>query len=346
MITQRKLFAILLFCTMLLSSAALVFGQGKPGTIESRGERIGPGPEIQLPGENIAFIGSEMGFSSDGKVVKGAPYSGQAVTETTQTLGDGNRIVNRSTASVYRDKEGRTRREQTITAIGPLAGQMPEAIFISDPVAGVSYILEPNSHIARKMTPMRFEFKLNTDGGKPIRDGKREILTGPPEAGTFQVGVAGGSPGPVGVAGGGPGPVTIAGGGPGPITIAGGSPGPGITMELQNFQVNNGKEESLGKQTIEGIEAEGVRTTITIPAGEIGNEGPIEIISERWYSPELQTVVMTRHSDPRFGETVYRLTNISRTEPNASLFQVPADYKITDAPPLPAPMRVRLSNEQ
>jgi hypothetical protein len=336
MITQRKLFAILLFCTMLLSSAALVFGQGKPGTIESRGERIGPGPEIQLPDENIAFIGSEMGFSSDGKVVKGAPYSGQAVTETTQTLGDGNRIVNRSTASVYRDKEGRTRREQTITAIGPLAGQMPEAIFISDPVARVSYILEPNSHIARKMTPMRFEFKLNTDGEKPKRDGKREILTGPPEAGTFQIGVAGGSPGPV----------TIAGGGPGPVGVAGGSAGPGITMELQNFQVNGGKEESLGKQTIEGIEAEGARTTITIPAGEIGNERPIEIISERWYSPELQTVVMTKHSDPRFGETVYRLTNISRTEPDASLFQVPADYKITDAPPLPAPMRFRLPNEQ
>jgi hypothetical protein len=55
---------------------------------------------------------------------------------------------------------------------------------------------------------------------------------------------------------------------------------------------------------------------------------------------------MTKHSDPRFGETVYRLTNISRTEPDASLFQVPADYKIKDAPPLPGPMRVRLPNEQ
>jgi len=117
-------------------------------------------------------------------------------------------------------------------------------------------------------------------------------------------------------------------------------------MELQNLQVNNGKEESLGKQTIEGIEAEGVRTTMTIPAGEIGNERPIEIISERWYSPELQTLVMTKHSDPRFGETVYHLTNISRSEPDASLFQVPADYKIKDAPPMPGPMRVRLANEQ
>jgi len=193
---------------------------------------------------------------------------------------------------------------------------MPQAIFINDPVAGVSYILEPDAHVARKMTPMRFEFKLNTDGEKPIDDGKHQIFSGPPEAGTFQVGVAAGSP------------------------------GPGITMELRNLQDHGGKEESLGKQTIEGIEAEGARTTITIPAGEIGNERPIEIISERWYSPELQTVVMTKHSDPRFGEIVYRLTNISRSEPDASLFHVPADYKIKDGPPMPGPMRFRLANEQ
>jgi len=87
-------------------------------------------------------------------------------------------------------------------------------------------------------------------------------------------------------------------------------------------------KDQLGKQIIEGVEAEGTRTTVTIPAGEIGNERPIEIVSERWYSPELQLVVMTRHSDPRFGETTYKLTNINRTEPAKTLFEVPADYTI------------------
>ncbi len=81
---------------------------------------------------------------------------------------------------------------------------------------------------------------------------------------------------------------------------------------------------------IEGVEAEGTRTTMTIPAGEIGNERPIEIVSERWYSPELQLVVMTRHSDPRSGETTYKLTNINRTEPAKSLFEVPAGYTIKE----------------
>jgi hypothetical protein len=90
------------------------------------------------------------------------------------------------------------------------------------------------------------------------------------------------------------------------------------------------KAESLGKRNVEGVIAEGTRTTITIPAGEMGNDRPIEIVSERWLSPELQTVVMTRHNDPRFGETTYRLTNIVRAEPPRSLFEVPPDYQVKE----------------
>jgi hypothetical protein len=88
--------------------------------------------------------------------------------------------------------------------------------------------------------------------------------------------------------------------------------------------------ESLGKQTIEGVEAEGKRTTTTIPADAIGNERPIEMVSETWYSPELQTTIMSKRSDPRTGETTYRLTNIRRGEPDASLFQVPSDYTVKE----------------
>ena len=106
----------------------------------------------------------------------------------------------------------------------------------------------------------------------------------------------------------------------------------GMVMEWHAGRQKAGKTESLGKQTIEGVEAEGTRNTTTIPAGEIGNERPIEIVFERWYSPELQTVVMTRHADPRVGETVYRLTNISRDEPPRSLFEVPADYSVKEGP--------------
>src|SRR6185369_10358621 len=74
----------------------------------------------------------------------------------------------------------------------------------------------------------------------------------------------------------------------------------------------------------------GTRSTLTIPAGEIGNERPIDIVSERWYSPELKTLVMTKHSDPQTGETVYKLTGLQRAEPSPALFEVPSDYTVKD----------------
>jgi hypothetical protein len=89
--------------------------------------------------------------------------------------------------------------------------------------------------------------------------------------------------------------------------------------------------ESLGTQFMEGVAVEGTRTTMTIPAGEIGNEQPINIVSERWFSPDLKVLVMSRQSDPRFGETTYRLTNLTRTEPSPQLFEIPSDFKIVDA---------------
>lgn len=90
------------------------------------------------------------------------------------------------------------------------------------------------------------------------------------------------------------------------------------------------RTEKIGTKEFEGVTAEGTRTTMTIPAGAIGNVRAIEITSERWYSPELRVVVFSRRSDPRFGDTTYRLTNIVRAEPEPSLFQVPADYKIEE----------------
>ena len=79
---------------------------------------------------------------------------------------------------------------------------------------------------------------------------------------------------------------------------------------------------------MEGVSVEGKRVTRTIPAGQIGNVQPIVTTSEVWFSPELQLVVMSKHSDPRFGETSYQLTGIQRTEPDHSLFEVPPGYTV------------------
>jgi TonB family protein len=329
----------LLFSATVLVSAISIFGQtpSPDGNIVIQRERViqGPeGPQAPLPpGSNFVFVAHEMIF--DGKLVKGAPYSAQAVTEMTQTLSDGNRIVNKSNSSVYRDSEGRTRREHTLQSIGAFAnaGDAPLTISINDPVAGVNYALDPRAKVAHKMSPMRFEFKMmpppGAEGHPPGAPnepppGRGEVRVGPvppppagpPEAGEIHSQVF-------------------------MRTTAAPPPGAGMAMEWHGAPEQKGKTESLGKQTIEGVEAEGTRTTATIPAGEIGNERPIEIVSERWYSPELQVVVMSRHSDPRFGETSYRLTNIDRGEPARSLFEVPADYTVTDNLPSTASVSAR-----
>ncbi|HLK21795.1 MAG TPA: hypothetical protein VKT81_22755 [Bryobacteraceae bacterium] len=88
------------------------------------------------------------------------------------------------------------------------------------------------------------------------------------------------------------------------------------------------KTEDLGTQNMEGLTVTGKRFTRTIAAGQIGNEHQLQIVTEVWYSPDLQTTVMSTTNDPRTGVSTYKLTNVSRAEPDASLFQVPADYKV------------------
>jgi hypothetical protein len=90
--------------------------------------------------------------------------------------------------------------------------------------------------------------------------------------------------------------------------------------------------EDLGEQQFYGVSAEGTRTMNSIPAGTIGNDFAIEMVSEEWYSSDLHAVVLSRHNDPLVGETVYRLENISREEPNPSLFTIPAEYEVVEGP--------------
>jgi hypothetical protein len=93
------------------------------------------------------------------------------------------------------------------------------------------------------------------------------------------------------------------------------------------------KTESLGTQTINGVLAEGTRITRTIPAGKIGNDKAIQIVSERWFSPDLQIVVKSTKTDPQFGTSTYTVTNLQKSEPAASLFAVPSDFTVQQGGP-------------
>ncbi len=317
---NQRIVGSILVTALVLASSIVIFSQQKQpaeGTVVFQREKTIQGaqepPPVQRPGDDtFYYVTSEMSF--DGKLVKGAPYSAQAVTEMTQTLSDGNRIISKSSVALYRDSEGRTRREQTLRAIGPFAtaSEPPTTIFINDPVAHTAYMLDARTHIARKMPTVRLNYmnSLQIVGTR---------VPAPPEGAIAPMLPPGGE---------GKAEVERS------MVMSAPAPGAegGAVFEFRRNDARKTKHESLGKQTVEGVDAEGTRETVTIPAGEVGNELPIEIINERWYSPALQTIVMTKHSDPRFGETIYRLTNIDRSEPAKALFEVPADYPVK-APP-------------
>jgi hypothetical protein len=278
-----------------------------------------PPPPPGALDHTFEFVASE--FSFDGKVVKNAPYSAEAVTEMTQTLADGNRISNKTTANLYRDSEGRTRREEKLGAVGPWASNSEpmQTVFINDPVTDTHMVLDARNKIARKMPSP----KLRMAGGPPGAIAVSGAMVGTTTAGIPAAGVAdGGMKANISRR------VTVAAGGGEPDVLM--HQGTMMYMTSRNSNEDS-RTESLGSQTIEGVRADGTRTTTTIPAGAMGNERPIQIVSERWYSPELQTVVKTTRNDPRMGETVYRLSIISRTEPARSLFEPPSDYTTEDA---------------
>lgn len=248
--------------------------------------------------QTFEFVSGQL---ISGPAVKGAPYSAEAVNETIQTLADGNRIVQRNSAMQYRDNDGRERREET-SAMG--------AIFISDPVAGTRYTLHPESRTAEKGGMV----SISLNGGGP---GKTFLYVNLDTVTAVTSGRGGAGPNP-GVAV----ERTDSGGGRGAFVT-----GPGV--ERGGAASISSKTESLGNMYIEGVQAQGTRTTSTIPAGDIGNDRPISIVDERWYSPDLQMTVMTKHSDPRNGETNFALKNINRSNPPPTLFEVPSDYTVS-----------------
>jgi hypothetical protein len=108
--------------------------------------------------------------------------------------------------------------------------------------------------------------------------------------------------------------------------------GPANAEVMKKLMVAREKmnSETLGKKMIEGVNAEGTRMTSTIEAGAIGNDRAIQSVTERWFSPDLQTLILSRSTDPRSGEEVFKLVNVNRSEPAGYLFQVPAGYQVVE----------------
>ena len=282
------------------SQQAGVTQSQEPGVVV----RSGVGKDI-----GFQFVGAEPAVST--QVVKGLPYSLEATVETEQTLADGNRIVHHQVVHVYRDSEGRTRREDTLSALGPWAasGTPPKVITIQDPVSGVSYSLDPQKMIATRL-PKGLPGQVTMVTGGQLAGGSMNI--GALSEGDKSAG-----------------PVTAFNSGAGVVMVQ-----DGVAEPMSNHDETS---VPLGKDSIAGVSAEGVRLTTTIAAGAMGNERAIEITRERWYSSELQIVLRSKQSDPRFGVTTYEVTRLDRSNPAHSLFEVPQNYQIRKAPEIPSP---------
>ncbi|QYO66313.1 hypothetical protein [Leptolyngbya sp. 7M] len=260
-----------------------------------------------------ARVIAELGASTD-RIVKNAPFSAIAVSESVQVLPDGNRIVRTSTTKMFRNSEGRFRRETT-DSIGGLYGayfSTGPGITILDPVAGRRLILDEGQKVATavelNIADRLVTRTITTNQGKSAEPGQKES---PVKVQESQVSIQ-----PARRA------AELAAAS---REIAGAAQAPGFFTARTPFE---SKTEQLGKQIFEGVEAEGVRTITTIPTGAIGNERPIEIVFERWYSPELQLTLYSKHYDPRFGEQTYTIKDLIRAEPDPSLFSLPSGYKI------------------
>lgn len=248
---------------------------------------FGGGDRGKIVADGFAVTTARFGMMSP--TVKGAPYAADGVTETTQTLGDGTHISRQETYSIYRDGEGRVRRETG------------DEVWISDPVANVSYVLHTKEQTARKMN-----LTHSVTFGNMSPDGSHAAKLKAEARASLSLVVDDG----------------VAAGGTGGAAIAG-TPVRAIALSR-----DEAKSESLGKQEMEGVEVDGTRSTTVIPQGQIGNDRPIQTVHERWESSELHVTILSKHTDPMMGDRTERLTNVRRGEPDPALFQVPAGFKI------------------
>lgn len=263
------------------------------------------------------------------QAVSSKPFSGSEERHTLQVLADGTRIEKTDTNRYFRDNDGRTRIEHE-----------NGIVVISDPVEGFTAELNTEQKTARKAIvrlrtggqpgPIAIQRMRIDDAPLPPLPPPVPTAPGAPAVMTADAGVRLRKDLPS---------FTIATAGPVSAGIVGYAAGdlhplPVVYAQSASFASTieaGGKgpdSEDLGTQVINGVPAHGTRTTIVIPAGQIGNDRDIRIVSERWFSNELQMLIKSSNNDPRFGENTYALTNILQGAQDPALFEIPAGFTV------------------
>jgi hypothetical protein len=271
---------------------------------------------------------------SGNRSIKNSPFSADAISESIQTLADGNRIVRTSTSKLYRNSEGRFRQELAGGSGGAFGSFFTygDGVTIVNPGQG-SFVLDSTAKIARSYQDLADQYVALAPLAATSAVRAVEAARLSPEARadieklTAEVDKIKGSREQIAAV-----KDELKAAAERMATTSMYTAGVGNTVMALPTIARGPKYESrtedLGEQSYEGISAHGTRTITTIPANAIGNERPIEITYEKWFSDELQMVVYSKQSDPRTGEHTYRLTNINRSEPDPSLFKVPNGFKV------------------
>lgn len=296
-------------------------GSGCSGQLSTVAVRTVPGGALQI---GVLTGGPVFGMPEISQVVREEAYQAQAVTEIRQTLANGTHIDQTVTATVARDREGRTVRSQRLGTYGPFLAfhipgspvpgsadaQPPLLTTIFDPIAKEHIDFTSDAKVARVLPLLEptndrvFSVSDHLEDGRPAT--VAASLARPEESGRGQ----------------GRGMV-MADGDAGPVIIA----DAGESAE---------KTEPLGKKIIEGVETRGTRRVWTLAAGAIGNDKPLITTEDTWYSSKLKLVLLSVRDDPRFGRTTYSLIDLRLTDPDKSLFRIPPGYTIEkSAPPEP-----------
>ncbi|HVJ05236.1 MAG TPA: hypothetical protein VM578_06170 [Candidatus Saccharimonadales bacterium] len=334
-------------CLLALPYSAMAQASAAPVSNDSA-----PPITVQIAPPPISISSAMLGVSSPlgAQATVGKPMFAEFRTEHQQSFTDGNRISRSTTSSIYRDALGRIRRESQLSLPGMSAGVSASTfITIVDQKLGYGYVLDPQemvahryelnapgpSYVARVNAQGNGTTLLSSDPKQP--DGSPASATSPaaPSSGTshWRLHAFSSRHRPT------QDPVT------GPPTGVPGQLNSGFLSEDSAASVtpvmridqpflaapNPVRTENLGEQTILGFKTRGTRVITTLPAGQIGNDRPIDIVSEQWFSPDLELVMRSMHRDPWAGEFTTTVTRISRGDQPAPLFEVPGPYKVIDA---------------
>jgi hypothetical protein len=292
-------------------------------------------PPIMIPSGSIG-ASAPLGAQA----LEGNPMMAEFVTESHQTAKDGASITCSTNSVIYRDSQGRVRRESHLLVPGLPSGVTAKFITIDDRRQGFGWVLDPQALVAHRYrlndADPSYVARLSAQGsgqllppaGKGSADSGENATAKSAAESRRWLPRAFSTP-----------PVALRQ--EAPEAMSSGPPESGVAPAEENgfngvrrpfvAAPNPVRTENLGEQMILGYRTFGTRVITTLQPGETGNDAPIDIVSEQWFSPELGLVMRSLHRDPWGGEFTTTVASVRRGEQPSQLFSVPADYTLIDA---------------